>query len=317
MSTVEFGVKTGQGGYSFEDLRKVWSASEELDYDSVWLYDHFYALSNKTENCFEAWTTLSALAALTKRIKIGTMATCVSYRHPSLLAKMGATVDMISHGRLILGIGAGWYEDEYHAYGYEFPDASTRVRELKEALIVIDKLWTEDRSTFDGDFYSLRGAVCFPKPMQKPRPQILVGISSGKRTMPRLASRYADGLNTTNRSLEECRTILENAEKEWEKSGKRQGAQIKSWQGFVLIGDTPSEVDETIEKAAKAHNQSAAEYRKHMTERGIIIGRPDDIVERLRKFKEAGFNSFLLGFIGDTEIRPLEVFRDKVSPQLR
>ncbi len=317
MPSVEFGVKTGQGGYSFEDLRKVWSASEELGYDSAWLYDHFHALGNRTDPCLEAWTTLSALAAMTKRIKIGTMTTCTSYRQPSLLAKMGATVDIISHGRLILGIGAGWYEDEYNAYGYEFPDPRTRVRQLKEALIVIEKLWIEDRSTFEGDFYSLRDAVCLPKPVQKPRPRILVGISKGTRTIPYLASRYADGFNTPNSSLQECGKILEAAEKYRKDYGKTPDAQTRSLQAFVLVGENQSELDETVEKAAKKRGQSAAEYRKHATERGFILGQPDEIVGVLRKFKEAGFNSFLLVFINDTEIRPLETFRDKVAPQLR
>ncbi len=317
MLGVELGVKTGQGGYTYGDLAKVWSASEELGYDSVWLYDHFHALGNANEPCLEAWTTLSALATITKRAKIGTMASCASYRQPSLLAKMAETVDIISHGRLILGIGAGWYEEEYHAYGYEFPDQRTRVRELREALIIITKLWTEDRSTYKGEFYSLQNAVCLPKPMQKPRPRMMVGITRGTRTLPYLASRYADGFNTPNGSLQECRTILEAAERYWEQSGKNPDAQIRSWQGFVLIGETASKVDETIEKEAKRRGQSVSEFRKYASERGSFLGQPDECVEQLRKFKETGFNSFLLIFPSDTEIRPLEIFKDKVIPQLR
>lgn len=317
MPTIEFGVKTGQGGYSYEDLRKVWSAAEELGYDSAWLYDHFHALGNKSNPCLEAWTTLSALATLTKRIKIGTMATCASYRNPSLLAKMGATVDIISHGRLILGVGAGWYEEEYSAYGYEFPDQRTRVRQLKEALIVIEKLWTEDRSSFKGQFYSLQDAVCLPKAVQKPRPQILVGITQGKITLPYLASRYADGLNTSNPSLEQCKSILEAAERNWKKYGKNPDKLIKSWQGFVLIGENASEVNETIEGAARARGQSASEFRKYMNERGFVSGQPDECAEQLRKFEEIGINSLLLIFSKDTSIRPLEIFRDKVIPKLR
>ncbi len=182
MVNLEFGVKTGQGGYSYEDLTKVWLASDDLGYNSAWLYDHFHALGNPNAPCLEAWTTLSALAAITKRVKLGTMATCTSYRHPSLLAKMSATVDIVSHGRLILGIGAGWYEDEYRAYGYEFPDQRMRVRQLREALIIITKLWTEDRPTYKGKFYSIHNAVCLPKPIQTPRPKILLGITKGTKT---------------------------------------------------------------------------------------------------------------------------------------
>jgi F420-dependent oxidoreductase-like protein len=314
---VEFGVKTGQGGYTYEDLVKVWSASEELGYDSMWLYDHFHALGNTNDPCLEAWTTLSALATITSRVKIGTMVSCASYRQPSLLAKMAATVDIISHGRLILGIGAGWYEDEYRAYGYEFPDQRTRVKELKETLMIITKLWTEDRSTFKGEYYSLQNAICLPKPVQKSRPRIIVGITKGTRTLPYLASRYADGFNTPNDSLQECRTILEAAEQYWEKSGKNINDLTESWQGFVVIAETASEMNETVENGAKHRGQSFSEFRKYLTERGSILGQPEECVEQLRRFKEVGFNSFLLIFPNDTEIRPLEIFKDKVIPQLR
>ncbi len=188
MPDLTFGVKTGQGGYSYEDLLKVWTAAEELGYESAWLYDHFYALGDKNQPCLEAWTTLAALAAMTKRLKIGTMVTCVNYRHPSLLAKMAATVDLLSHGRLILGIGAGWYEEEYRSYGYDFPDRATRMKQLKEALIIIQKLWTEDNTSFKGNFYTIRNAISSPKPLQKPHPKILVGIASGRKTLPFLWS---------------------------------------------------------------------------------------------------------------------------------
>jgi len=161
---LKFGVKTGQGGYAYEELKKIWTAAEKLGYNSAWLYDHFYALHDKQDPCLEAWTTLSALATSTKKMKIGTVVTAISYRNPALLAKMASTVDVISGGRLILGVGAGWHEKEYKAYGYEFPDPRTRVRQLKETLIVIRKLWTEDKATFKGDFYSLNGAINLPKP---------------------------------------------------------------------------------------------------------------------------------------------------------
>jgi len=317
MPTLEFGVKTGQGGYSFEDLARVWSASEELSYDSIWLYDHFHALGHEDEPCLEAWTTLSALAALTNRAKIGTMTTCVSYRNPSLLAKMGATVDVISHGRLVLGIGAGWYKEEYAAYGYEFPTDRVRVRALREALIIINQMWTADQSTFEGEFYSVHGAVCLPKPVQKPRPQIIVGITRGRRTMPYLASRYADGFNTPNSSVDDCKGILEAAEEYWKMSGKPIGGQTKSWQGFVLIGESPSEVENIAARIAKNRGQSTTEFRKSAAERGFIIGQPDEVTERFRRFKDIGFNNFLLIFAEDTSIRPLEIFRDKVIPRLR
>jgi len=315
LPSIEFGVKTGQGGYAYDELVKVWRAAEELRYDSAWLYDHFYSLGGKTQPCLEAWTTLAALAAETKRLKIGPMVTCVNYRHPGLLAKMAATVDLVSNGRLILGIGAGWHEEEYHAYGYEFPDQATRMKQLKEALIIIRKLWTEDLANFKGRFYSLQNAICVPKPMQKPPPKILVGISRGRKTLPYLAVKYADGLNVTSSSFDECKAIITSALRAAEELGRKD--VIISWQGFILIGRTASELDGYVMKAAKRRGMSEGEFRKSLLDRGVFVGQPDECVNHLRKFAEIGVNSFVLGFTGDTEITPLETFRDRVAPELR
>ncbi len=317
VSNLQFGVKTGQGGYSYDELLKVWTAAEELGYESAWLYDHFYALGDKTQPCLEAWTTLAALAAMTKSLKIGTMVTCVNYRHPSLLAKMATTVDLLSHGRLILGIGAGWNEEEYRSYGYDFPDQATRMKQLKEALIIIQKLWTEENTSFEGKFYTIRNAISSPKPIQKPRPKILVGIASGRRTLPFLAIRYADGLNATSSSLSEVDAIIQSALRYCEKLGKKKDELIISWQGFLLIGENESEVEAYVEKGAKERGKSVSEFRKSLLDRGVIVGPPDVCVNQLRRFKDLGVKTFVLGFTGDTEIRPLETFRDRVIPQLR
>jgi len=317
MTDLQFGVKTGQGGYSYEDLLKVWTAAEELGYESAWLYDHFYALGDKNQPCLEAWTTLAALAGMTKRLKLGTMVTCVNYRNPSLLAKMAATIDLLSHGRLILGIGAGWHEEEYRTYGYDFPDQAKRMKQLKEALIIIQKLWTEESATFEGTFYTIRNAISSPNPMQEPRPKILVGITSGRKTLPFLAVRYADGLNVTSSSLEEVGAVIQSALGYCEKLGKKKSELIISWQGFLIIGENDFEVEAYLEKGAKRRGQSVSEFRKTILDRGFIVGPPDVCAEQLRKFKDLGVKNFFLGFTEDTEIRPLETFRDKVIPQLR
>jgi len=316
LTRIEFGLKTGQGGYSYEELVKLWGAAEELGYDSAWLYDHFYALGgDKALPCLEAWTTLAALASVTKRLKIGTMVTCVNYRPPSLLAKIAATVDVVSNGRLIFGIGAGWYEKEYRAYGYDFPEQASRMRQLKEALIVIQKLWTEESASFKGRFYSIRDAACSPKPLQKPRPRMLVGIAHGKKTLPYFAAKYADGLNVTSSSLEECRAIITAAKSSAERLGRKD--LIISWQGFILIGRTRSELEDRVTEAARRRGISEADFRKTSTERGYLIGTADECVERLREFTAIGVNSFVLMLTGDTDTTPLEMFRDRVVPELR
>jgi len=314
---LEFGVKTGQGGHSYEELVKVWSAAEDLGFDSAWLYDHFVSLGDKNEPCLEGWVTLAALAAVTRRLKIGTLVTCVSYRQPSLLAKMGATVDQVSHGRLVMGLGAGWHQEEYEEYGYTFPDQGTRMRQLKETLIIINKMWTESKASYEGKFFQIHDAACEPKPVQKPCPKMLVGIAKGKRTLPCLAVKYADGFNVTASSLQECGEIT-NVTLQYAKTyGRKPSGLILSWQGFITIGRTPSELEQLTEIAAKRRGKTVAEFRKNAAERGYIIGQPDECTQRLRQFKDIGVNSFYLIFTGDTEIHPLETFRDEVIPQLR
>jgi alkanesulfonate monooxygenase SsuD/methylene tetrahydromethanopterin reductase-like flavin-dependent oxidoreductase (luciferase family) len=230
---------------------------------------------------------------------------------------MAATIDLLSHGRLILGIGAGWYEEEYRAYGYDFPDQAIRMKQLKEALIIIQKLWTEENATFEGNFFKIRNAISSPKPLQSPRPKILVGITHGRKTLPFLAVRYADGLNATSSSLAEVEAVIQSALGYCEKLGKKKSELIISWQGFVIIGDNDLEVEAYLEKGARRRGQSVPEFRKTILDRGFILGPPDVCAERLRKFKDLGVKNFFLGFTGDTEIRPLETFRDRVIPQLR
>src|SRR5216110_2840429 len=137
-------------------MTQVAQTAEALGYDSIWLFDHFHTVPVPTQEVtFEAWTTTAALARDTKRVRIGQMVSCNSYRNPALLAKMASTVDVLSHGRLNFGIGAGWYEHEYRAYSYEFPDAPTRLRQLREAVQVILAMWTQDEAVFEGKYYSL------------------------------------------------------------------------------------------------------------------------------------------------------------------
>jgi alkanesulfonate monooxygenase SsuD/methylene tetrahydromethanopterin reductase-like flavin-dependent oxidoreductase (luciferase family) len=182
-------------------------------------------------------------------------------------------------------------------------------------LIIIRKLWTEDSASFKGRFYSIQDAICSPKPLQKPHPRILVGISHGKKTLPYIAVKYADGLNATSSSYEECKAIIAAAKGTAESFGRKE--IIISWQGFILIGRTTSELEGHISRAAKRRGLTEADFRKTAQERGFIVGMPDECVNHLRKFASIGVNSFVLGFTGDTEIAPLEIFRDRVAPELR
>src|SRR5262249_52567931 len=148
---------------AYETMTQVAQAAEECGYASIWLVDHFHTIPQPSQEItFECWTSLAALARDTKRVRIGPMVSCNSYRHPALLAKMASTVDVLSHGRLTLGIGAGWYEHEYRAYGYDYPEAPERLRQLREAVQIILAMWSEPEATCTGASYQVRGAINQP-----------------------------------------------------------------------------------------------------------------------------------------------------------
>lgn len=179
--------------FAYPELERFWCEADQLGFDAVWNYDHFYGLVQHAAPTLEGWTTLAAMAAATRRVRVGCMVTGVTYRNPAVLAKMAVTVDHISGGRLEFGIGAGWHADEHRGYGIEFPGAGTRVAMLDEALTVIRRLWTENSVSFAGRFYTLDDALCEPKPIQRPHPPIVIGGSKPK--MLRVIARHADEWN--------------------------------------------------------------------------------------------------------------------------
>src|SRR6266496_500613 len=180
---------------AYETMTRVAQEAEALDYDSIWLFDHFHTVPKPTqEPTFEAWTSTAALARDTRRIRIGQMVTCNNYRNPALLAKMASTVDVLSHGRLDFGIGAGWYEHEFRAYGYEFPDGPTRLRQLRDALQIIRAMWTQEEAVFEGKYYQVRGAINQPKGVQKPHIPLLIG-GGGEKVTLKLVAQYGDACN--------------------------------------------------------------------------------------------------------------------------
>ena len=170
---IKFRVQIAQDALDYPNVKRIASECEKLEFDSIWLYDHFYPLSPPfNKSVLESWTTLTALALETKAIRLGVLVTCNLFRHPSVLAKMSATVDVISGGRLQFGIGAGWYEEECLAYGIQFPKASVRIRRLRESVQIVKKMWTEEKSDFEGRYYRIKDAICEPKPVQKPHPPV-------------------------------------------------------------------------------------------------------------------------------------------------
>jgi F420-dependent oxidoreductase-like protein len=179
---------------AYETLTHVAQTADELGFETVWLLDHFHPLLPSQAMFFESWTTAAAFARDTRRVRIGHLVTGNNYRNPALQAKMASTLDVLSHGRYTFGIGAGWHEHEYHAYGYQYSDAKTRLRQLDEAVQVIRTMWTQEETTFEGNYYQVRGAINQPKGVQQPHiPMMIAG--SGERVTLKLVAQYADACN--------------------------------------------------------------------------------------------------------------------------
>src|SRR5579859_6627110 len=203
--SLQFGVSLPQGWTmdlasitdpveAYEAMTRVARTADELGFDSVGLADHFHTVPRPVqEKAFECWTTTAAIARDTRRVRISQV-TCNGYRNPALLAHMASTVDVLAHGRLNFGIGAGWYEHEYRAYGYEYPDTPARLRRLREAVQVILAMWTQDEAVFEGTYYHVRGAINQPKGVQKPHIPLLIA-GGGEQVTLRLVAEYGDACN--------------------------------------------------------------------------------------------------------------------------
>lgn len=205
-SGLSFGIKTSPQFTTYEDILRVWQeADAEPAFEHAWLFDHFLPLGpDPTGPCLEGWTLLAACAARTERLRVGLMVTGNTYRHPAVLANMGATVDIIAHGRLDFGIGAGWNELEHSWYGIPFYTTGGRIRRLAEACEVIRRLWTETTVDFAGRYYQLQGARCEPKPVQKPYPPFVIG-GGGEQLTLRVVAQYADIWNFAGGPVEQFR----------------------------------------------------------------------------------------------------------------
>src|SRR3989442_9706480 len=192
---IRFGIQTPNQSVAWDDLLAAWKEAEALGFDSAWVFDHFIPIfGNQDGPCLEGWTMLAALAAETRRLRVGVMVTGNTYRNPALLAKMATTVDQVSHGRLVLGIGAGWFERDHAAYGFAFGSPRERARKLAEGLQVITKLWSEDHPSFAGKYYQLDKAPFAPPNVQKPHPPTGIRGQGQDRARPPRA-RYPAGRN--------------------------------------------------------------------------------------------------------------------------
>jgi len=288
--------------------------AEELGFDHIWVYDHFHTVPKPLpgRSVFEAWTLMAALAPLTKRIRLGQLVTCALYRNPAYLAKISSVVDVISGGRLELGIGACWYEHEFRGYGYAFPRARERIEMLEETVEVLKRMWTEPVVSFRGRYYRLEGAINDPKPLQKPHPPILIGGGGERRTL-RVVAKHADKWNYGG-SYEEYSRKLEALRRHCEAVGRDPRQIVLTWVSTAIVGRTEEEARRKFEEY-EAARLSGARYEDWKV-RGLV-GTPSEALETLDRFRELGVREVYV-FIPNVWRRgELEFFADEVVKHVR
>jgi F420-dependent oxidoreductase-like protein len=294
----------------FTRIRDVVLECERLGYHSVWLDDH---LMYGNRPILECWSALAALSAVTTRIRLGTMVTCNSFRNPALLAKIAATVDVISGGRLEFGIGAGVQKVEHRAYGFPFPAAGVRIERMKEAVEVIKALWTEEKASYAGKHYSVKEAVCEPKPLQKPHPPITIGGSGEKLTL-KVTAQHADRYDWGYvPSLELYKNKLKVLESHCSTVGRDfQEIEKSCWPGGqVVIARNRGELRGKIVRE-KPKSVALEDFEKTS-----LIGTPDECTKKLQPYVDLGVTHFML-FFGDLpNLGSLRLFAETVAKKMQ
>src|SRR5437588_1343992 len=273
---------------AYEAMTRVAQEAEAQGFRSLWLYDHFHTFHTPVQEItFECWTSCAALARDTQRIRIGQMVTCNSYRNPALLAKMASTVDTLSHGRLVLGIGAGWYENEYLAYGYPYPSTRERLQRLKEAVQVILAMWTQEEATFEGTYHQVRGAINQPKGVQKPHIPLLIG-GGGEKVTLKLVAQYADACNIGG-DIATIKHKLEVLKQHCEDVG-RDYNQIRRTVNIDYCALAPT----VAQARAKLPPEELEDIEKRESS---LIGTPQMMRQRIAEYEEVGIQELIIHFV--------------------
>src|SRR6266568_1932792 len=293
---------------AYEGMTRVAQTADEVGFDSVWLVDHFHTIPHPSQEVtFESWTSTAALARDTKRVRVGQLVTCNGYRNPALLAKIASTVDVLSHGRLNFGIGAGWYEHEYKAYGYEYPDAPTRLRHLREGVQVILKMWSDEEASVEGNYYQVHGAINQPKGVQKPHIPLLIG-GGGEKVTLKLVAQYADACNIGHLEPEATARKFEIMHKHCEEVGH----DYHDINRTILLNCSIAETDElAFERAQTANFARNTGGPEHLRTRGLI-GTPEMIRQRLAEYEQSGAQEVILYFPAPERLESLGMFAKEV-----
>ena len=296
--------------YSYREMLDQALLAEKYGFDSVHIDDHFYSFEpDSKQPYFDALIEMSAIAVETSRVKLGYSVLCNSYRNPALLAKMITSIDHISQGRALLWIGAGWRQEEYKAYGYPFPTAKERVDQYEEAITIFKKLFTEEVTNFEGKFWRLEKCINFPKPVQKPYPQIIVGSSSNR--MQTIACREADGVNVFEKGEEVLKENVSFINRKLRKFGRDPSKFEISLQNSVTLVRNENEKDKIVDEIFKQTKDEKLTKEKILENR--LIGTTYEIKGRMQTLEQMGVKKLVTHVRGSPSIKdPLKLFYKEI-----
>jgi len=308
---MEFGVvlHVSAAYANWDTLSTITKEAEQLGYDSVWVSDHFISPSGRPYG-LEAWTILSALALSTRKIRLGTYVLCNQFRHPSLMAKMAATLDNISEGRLELGIGAGWFKDEHISFGFGWDRLPARVERLRETVELIKKLWTENHVSYDGQYFQLKDATSEPKPLQRPHPPVWIGGDSV--AIRRVVAEVGDGwipVLPTPKELAsgvlEIKEIMKHVGREPQRLRVAYGGS-----GCALIAEDKGAVKKLAEPLIRS-------MKKPEEASNCLIGTPEQCIKKIEQYQNAGTQKIVAGFYDFPSLKGLRLFAETVIPHFK
>ena len=312
---MKFGYFVRSSVFTYPEIRDLSKRVDNLGFDSIHVNDHFLGMDvgqERKEPMLDAMMLLTALAVETENVKLGQIVLCNSFRNPAYLAKMISTLDNISNGRALLWIGAGWFEEEYKAYGYPFPSPKRRVDELEESLTIYKKVLAEEETHFKGKFWSLEHHRNFPKPIQKPYPQIVVG-TTGKRMID-IACREADGVNLDlwwRPNIESLKPRISNINERLTKHNRDPSEFEISLFTTITVVESQEKLNNIVESIIKRFPADKKPTKEHILN-NHYVGFPEDIREKIKKLENMGLKRIVFWLIESDFEDPLEVFAKKV-----
>ncbi|MGO9963234.1 MAG: LLM class F420-dependent oxidoreductase [Acidimicrobiales bacterium] len=290
-------------GELFARIAQIAVTAEESGFDSVWVMDHFYQIPGvgpRTDPMLEAYTLLGAIAARTERVSLGAMVTGVTYRNPAYLAKVVTTLDLVSAGRAILGIGAAWNDDEHAGYGFGFPPVAERMERLEEALLICRAMFSEDAPSFTGRHYSIAGALNYPRPIRPRGIPILIGGGGEQKTL-KLVAKYADACNFFG-DVATIRHKLDVLERHCDAIGRDPAEITKTRLGGLAIAETNAEAERKAIAMAQARGMDQARMREY-----LVVGDPDSVSEQLARYLDAGLDGMIFNMFDAQDLEPVRL----------